>query len=95
EDQEFRLVIDTLSRLEQVTQTRNVTESEHAADALAKEKVSTLFAGLNYRLVEDSVVSRRSLASEIWRAFLIIMALALIAEAFLCLPEKREPAPEF
>ena len=30
-----------------------------------------------------------SLANEIWRIFLILMVLALIAEAILCLPESK------
>jgi hypothetical protein len=33
-----------------------------------------------------------ALASEIWRTFLVLMILALMAEALLCVPEKQVSA---
>ncbi len=53
--------------------------------------IAGLFSGLEYRIIEDRVDNRSSLASEIWRAFLITMAIALVLEALLCLPPKPEP----
>jgi hypothetical protein len=32
--------------------------------------------------------------SEVWRTFLIAMALLLLGEALLCMPAKREPQPQ-
>ena len=58
-----------------------------------EEALADLFSGLDYRVIRDSVDNRSALAAEIWRAFLVAMALALIIEAALCLPPKREPEP--
>ncbi len=51
--------------------------------------------GVDYRRIDDEVGSGSSLAAEVWRAFLVAMALALLAEAILCLPPKpdEEKAP--
>ena len=57
---------------------------------LSDESVNELFAGLQFRRVDDQVENESSLANEIWRTFLILMALALIGEAILCLPSKRD-----
>ena len=51
--------------------------------------VDELFAGLSYERIDDAVGDRSSLASEIWRLFLMAMILALLAEAVLCMPERR------
>ena len=48
-----------------------------------------LFAGLSYQRIDDAVGDTSSLASEVWRAFLYLMAAALMLEAILCLPEKK------
>ncbi len=55
---------------------------------LNPEALDTLLAGVQYRQIKDEVGSDASLAAEVWRAFLIGMALALIAEAALCLPPR-------
>lgn len=57
---------------------------------LNPEALENLLAGVDYRQINDEVGSKASLASEIWRAFLMAMALALIAEAALCLPPRPE-----
>ena len=62
---------------------------------LVQDDVDQLFSGLDYRFVTDEVGSTSSLASEIWRAFLIIMAIALLVEAWLSLPEKKSPQASF
>jgi len=58
--------------------------------ALNPEALGTLFAGLDYREVRDQIDSGGSLASEIWRIFLVATALALLIEAALSLPPRRE-----
>ena len=57
-----------------------------------KEGLKQAVSGL-----DDAVGSGSSLAAEIWRAFLVAMALALLAEAILCLPPRpeEEKAPSF
>ncbi|MDF1811422.1 MAG: BatA domain-containing protein [Verrucomicrobiales bacterium] len=57
---------------------------------LNDESLEDLFSGLDYRVIQDSINNRSSLAAEIWRVFLVAMALALIIEAALCLPQKVE-----
>ena len=52
-------------------------------------KVDELFVGLSHQRIDDAIGDSSSLASEIWRMFLVAMALALIVEAALCLPEKK------
>lgn len=64
--------------------------SEDAPATLAEDSLAGLLEGVNYRQIRDEVDSGDSLASEVWRAFLVGMALALLAEALLCLP----PPPE-
>jgi hypothetical protein len=67
--------------------------SEDGSPILAPADVDRLFEGLNYRRVEQESGDSPPLASEIWRAFLTLMAVALLGEAWLCLPEKRTPTP--
>ena len=68
----------------------NRPAAEDDTRILNPEALETLLAGVDYRQINDEVGSGSSLASEVWRAFLIAMALALIAEAALCLPPKPE-----
>ncbi|MBI1313205.1 hypothetical protein GC176_18085 [bacterium] len=72
----------------------NRPASEDRLDVLSDEAISGLLSGLDYRVVTDQLDSGESLASEVWRAFLITMALALIVEAALCLPPKPEFRPD-
>jgi hypothetical protein len=75
----------------------NRPESEDDPRVLSTEALEPLFAGVDYRRIDDAVGSGSSLAAEIWRAFLVAMALALLAEAILCLPPRpeEEKAPSF
>jgi len=57
---------------------------------LDPQAVETLLAGIDFRQINDEVGSGASLAAEAWRTFLIVMALALIIEAALCLPPKPD-----
>ena len=63
--------------------------AEDLPATLSTSQVERLMGGIDFRHVEEQVGSGGQLASEIWRVFLLGMAGALIAEAWLCLPEKR------
>ena len=57
---------------------------------VSNETVKQLFAGLQFQRVDDEVENENHLANEIWRTFLMLMAAALIGEALLCLPSKKD-----
>lgn len=69
----------------------NRPENDDDTRTLDRVAVDRLFRGLDYRQVQDQVGSASALASEIWRAFLCAMAVALLVEAWLCLPERKVP----
>ncbi|HRH96836.1 MAG TPA: BatA domain-containing protein [Prosthecobacter sp.] len=66
---------------------------EDRPETLGKTALAELFAGLDHHIIEDQVENETSLASEIWRTFLFLMALALLGEALLCMPGKLDPQP--
>lgn len=55
---------------------------------VSPQALASLLEGVEFRQVSDELSSGSSLASEIWRLFLVIMALALLAEAILSLPAR-------
>lgn len=63
---------------------------EDSTATVGETELATLFAGLDYESITLSVDDRRSLVSEIWRAFMIAMAVAMIVEALLCLPPAKK-----
>ena len=67
---------------------------EDQTSTLSRAAVEELFAGLDARYVEDTIDDSRSLASEIWRTFLLLMAAALLIEALLCLPSASRDQPQ-
>ena len=67
----------------------NRSQAEDNAKTSPVETVDTLFDGLSYRRIDVDVGDTSALASELWRIFLIAMALALILEAVLSLPSKK------
>ena len=67
----------------------NRSQAEDSAATSAVEAVDALFDGLSYRRIDVDVGDTSALASELWRIFLIAMALALIVEAVLSLPSKK------
>ncbi len=74
----------------------NRPPGEDAPQTLAQAELGELFEGLEWRLIERSLENEKSLASEIWRLFLLAMAAAIVVEALLCLPGRREQAePEW
>ena len=67
----------------------NRSQAEDSAKTSPVETVDALFDGLSYRRIDVDVGDTSALASELWRIFLIAMALALILEAVLSLPSKK------
>ena len=67
----------------------NRDEDEDTAKAEPNEKVDGLFTDLSYRRIDVEVGDTSSLASELWRTFLIAMIVALILEAVFSLPSKK------
>jgi len=72
----------------------NRPAAEDRGRPINEQQVDQLFEGLAFRVVAEELGSTSALASEIWRVFVLLMALALITEAVLCLPERKlvEPA---
>lgn len=70
----------------------NRPASEDLPARLSTAALGELFAGLDFRIIEDAIQDEDSLASEIWRTFLFLMAAALILEALLSMPPRRAAA---
>lgn len=67
----------------------NRSRAEDSTKVIPVATVDELFDGLSYRRIDVAVGDPSALASEIWRAFLVAMGIALIVEAVLSLPSKR------
>jgi hypothetical protein len=65
----------------------NRPAEEDAGRIAADDRIDGLFRDLSYTRLTGTAGSTDSLVQEIWRAFLIAMVLALIAEGLLCLPK--------
>lgn len=61
---------------------------EDAVEVLSDGTLEQVLNGLNYTRIDDTAGSSMALASEVWRTFLILMIIALMAEALLCVPDK-------
>ncbi len=70
----------------------NRPASEDRLDVLTDQQVGQMFQGLSYRQMKEEIGSTSALASEVWRAFVVCMALALVTEAVLCLPPRQTEA---
>lgn len=68
----------------------NRPPGEDTPARLSTVGLNELFAGLDFRVLTDSIEEGRNLTNEIWRTFLIAMAAAILIEALLCLPPRRE-----
>ena len=66
----------------------NRPPDEDRLETLDAPQLDQLFQGVPYRHVKEEIGSTSALASEIWRLFVCGMALALIVEAVLCLPQR-------
>lgn len=62
--------------------------AEEQPSPLADEALSKLFDGLDVHLVSESVTNDQSLASEIWKLFVVLVLVSLLAEAMLSMPER-------
>ena len=68
--------------------------AEDQNSAVPVPELESLFEGLDFALIDGEVGSGQSLTSEIWRFFIALMAIALLAEAILCMPAKPEAKVE-
>lgn len=64
----------------------NRPAAEDASAAVADERIDGLFRGLSFTRITGTAGDTTSLVQEIWRAFLIAMLVALVAEGLLSLP---------
>lgn len=72
----------------------NRAASEDQAPVLTNDRLNELFKGLNFTRVDDQAGSLAGIINEIWRPFLLIMLIALLVEAALCLPRRNERRAE-
>ncbi len=70
----------------------NRPATEDRRETIDQQQIDRLFQGIPYRQMTEEIGSTSVLASEIWRVFVCSMALALIVEALLCLPQRKEEA---
>jgi hypothetical protein len=73
----------------------NRAEAEDQAAVLPGERVEALFKGLDFTRVEDRAGSLAGLIQEIWRPFLVVMLIAMLVEAGLCLPRVKRETTKF
>ena len=66
----------------------NRSSGEDRVSTLTDIQFDALFRNLLVDRVNQQAGSNRSLVAEVWRAFLIIMLIAMIGEACLCLPRR-------
>ncbi|KAA5540417.1 hypothetical protein FYK55_20600 [Roseiconus nitratireducens] len=71
----------------------NRSDEEDDGAVLSDANTEELFRGLILDRVDQQAGGLQSLVEEIWRAFLIVMLLAMIGEALLCLPRARTAQP--
>jgi hypothetical protein len=71
----------------------NRPPGEDQPETLASSDLDRLFAGLDFHVFDRTLGSTHSLTNEVWRTFLLLVGLALIGEALLCLPPRRESKP--
>lgn len=67
---------------------QNRLADEDSGKLVSAETLSSLFGNLDWSRIETGA-SARSLVQEIWRWFVIIMLVALMVEAILCMPKLR------
>lgn len=64
---------------------------EDQGTLVEEDQLTEMFRGLDLHRVQSKAGSTASIVREIWRAFLIMMILAMIGEAALCLPKVYRP----
>ncbi|HBE71268.1 MAG TPA: hypothetical protein DDW52_24235, partial [Planctomycetaceae bacterium] len=70
----------------------NRRAEEDNAELVDDDALASLFAGLQFSRVDATAGDLGGLVREVWRVFLILMIIALIAEAALSLPRKPRTA---
>jgi Aerotolerance regulator N-terminal len=60
--------------------------AEDRVEILSDDELSQTLSGLDFVQIRNATGSDDTLASEVWRTFLILMIVALLAEALLCVP---------
>jgi hypothetical protein len=75
-------------RNEELLIAQNRLADEDSGKLVSTESLSSIFGALNWSRIEVGS-SARSLVQEIWRWFLILMLVALVVEAVLCMPKRR------
>ncbi|MCC9656951.1 BatA domain-containing protein [Rhodopirellula halodulae] len=75
----------------------NRSQAEDSPGRLSTDQVDELFQGLVLERVSQSGGETSSLVDEVWRAFLILMLIAMVGEAILCLPRRsaETASPKF
>ncbi len=76
-------------RSEELLIAQNRLGDEDSGKLVPAETLSSLFGALNWSRIEVGA-SARSLVQEIWRWFLISMLVAMVVEAILCMPKRRQ-----
>ncbi len=73
----------------------NRPAAEDQRDVLPDSNLEQLFAGLAFSRVDASAGNLSGIVREVWRLFLILMIVALLTEAALCLPrfKRRRAVP--
>ena len=66
----------------------NRPTDEDRTQAMSPLELGGLFEGLDYHVVDDTLSSKQSLASEIWKIFIALSGVALLLEAWFCMPPK-------
>jgi hypothetical protein len=64
----------------------NRPAAEDSSVAVADERIDGLFRGLSFTRITGTAGDTTSLVQEIWRAFLIVMLVALVVEGLLSMP---------
>ncbi len=72
----------------------NRAVEEDQRELVEDKQLNRLFEGLDFSRVDDQAGSLASIVSEIWRAFLIAMIVALLSEAALCIPRRSPSAAQ-
>lgn len=75
-------------RLEDQTRAYNRPKNEGTQKVLSVEKIQEIFGDLKIQMLLDEAGQKNELVREIWRVFIYLVALALLAEALLSLPGK-------
>jgi hypothetical protein len=83
-----RTINNGLYETEEAAFALNRPLAEDAVEVVSDETLEQVLNGLNYTRIDDRAGSAMALASEVWRTFLVLMIVALLAEALLSVPDK-------